>query len=49
MNPDVRKMSNGKIDVHALARLGNTTPLEEEIKKNVKRVNEERYVSEQKN
>ena len=30
MNPDVRKMSNGKIDVHALAEEGKTTPLEEE-------------------
>ena len=42
-------MSNGKIDVHALARAGKTTPLEEEIKKNLKRVNEENWVSEQKN
>ena len=49
MNPDVRKMSNGKIDVHALAEEGKTTPLEEEIKKDLKRVNEEDYVSEQKN
>ena len=49
MNPDVRKMSNGKINVHALARAGKTTALEEEIKKDLKRVNEETSVSEQKN
>ena len=49
MNPDVRKMSNGKINVHALAFEGMTTSLEEEIKTNLKRVNEETSVSEQKN